>query len=364
MFSLVATLLMLGLVEGVARAVLPPPGPVHVLKPGMRWAQPPNQLEMPWGVVGTEEQFFVTTDGDGLRLAAIGRPYRIDDDNTTTIAFLGDSIIFGWGVSGLYSVPMQLEVVLRHLDPKGHYRVINAGSPGYSATQSYLLFKNVVLNYQPDIVVFQIAEHNFSPREVPDSEALSLNATSRSNLWLLKHSRLYRSLHKPLANRMAAQLIDDQPAQNADHRGQTSLSELIARKPDDDSSRAQGDRGEMSTETRVPPDELREVLVAMSEMGEQNGFKLATYFQADSQLAGDLAPWFSAVESLDSTGQITHLSMYDELQLAGTATELFLLYGQGTSFRRTIHYNPIGSRIVAGIIAGALAQRGLLPPAP
>jgi lysophospholipase L1-like esterase len=69
------------------------------------------------------------------------------------IAHLGDSITFGQGVHDLGSLyPKLLESVLNK-QGRGHFETYNFGVPGYNTWQEFVQLKEVVLPYQPDLVV-------------------------------------------------------------------------------------------------------------------------------------------------------------------------------------------------------------------
>ena len=346
------TCLLLGIVfgglEALCRLTLPPAGPVHALKPGLRWAQPPNQHQAPWGGVGTDIEFLVNTNGHGLRVSRVGTDYALDDELTTTIVYLGDSIIFGWGNQDHETVPAQLQSTLQASDTSSKYQVINAGQPGYSSMQSFLLFENVLTAYKPDIVLLQLAQHNVVAREIPDSRSISVDATTEWNLKLLELSRLYRFVHKHIVRALA----QSQPAAVEDDRKvERSLAHLIEGGGIEAAARI----GEttLDPKTRVPPEDLRDILEAMAHLGTQQGFKLYVYFQGKRRPHEDLSPWTDVVDALESEGKLAHLRIYEELEWAGqNLPSLYLHYSPG-------HFNPYGAGVLAVILRNALRNDGL-----
>lgn len=64
------------------------------------------------------------------------------------IGVLGDSITFGTGVELNYSYPKLLEKKL-----KNNIQVINFGVPGYTGSQEYVVLKEKVINYEPDLII-------------------------------------------------------------------------------------------------------------------------------------------------------------------------------------------------------------------
>ena len=335
--------MVFGGAEALCRWTLPPAGPVHVLKPGLRWAQPPNQRNTPWGEVRSGTEFFVSTDADGLRLPFPDTAYVSDDDDRTTIVYLGDSIIFGWGIRDIEAIPSQLEYTLRMRDPQHQYQVINGGQPGYSSMQSFLLYTHVLAQYKPDHVVLQLAEHNLSPRTTPDSQSISVDATTAWNLKLLGASRLYREMHKHIVNWMAGP-----PKSTSD--APVSLTQLLKQKGGLQTKNHHDPSTPLSVQSRVPPEELREILEAMSHMAQDLGFHLSVYFEGKGRPHEELAPWTDVIDELEAQQKLAHLQIYDELQWAlRNQPYLFLAHDPG-------HYNPFGARVFAEIIANALTR--------
>jgi len=73
---------------------------------------------------------------------------------------IGDSVMFGWGVSESDSFPRQLERMLREGDPPIQAEVINLAVPGYNTAMEVALLERVGLGYRPDIVLLQFYEND------------------------------------------------------------------------------------------------------------------------------------------------------------------------------------------------------------
>lgn len=69
------------------------------------------------------------------------------------ILCVGDSNTFGYCVSPELAWPRQLEALLQAQHTGKAIRVINAGVPGYTFLQGYLLLREVGLRYHPDLVI-------------------------------------------------------------------------------------------------------------------------------------------------------------------------------------------------------------------
>lgn len=75
------------------------------------------------------------------------------DSATTRIAFLGDSFTFGEGVKDGDVYPQQVVRQLHRRFPGRRFEAYNFGVGGYNTTQALFLLRNLVLKFQPDIVV-------------------------------------------------------------------------------------------------------------------------------------------------------------------------------------------------------------------
>lgn len=99
-----------------------------------------------------KRQEFITNvkiNSQGLR----DREYDLKKPNDTTrIAVVGDSFVFGFGVE-------LNETMVKILENKSssrlnkNYEVINFGVSAYGTEQEYILIKDSVINYNPDIII-------------------------------------------------------------------------------------------------------------------------------------------------------------------------------------------------------------------
>lgn len=75
-------------------------------------------------------------------------------DATFTILTIGDSFTYGHLVSDQHTYPAQIEAIL--LDQGYDINVLNAGVSGYGIDQEYVLAKEILHIYQPDLVLINI----------------------------------------------------------------------------------------------------------------------------------------------------------------------------------------------------------------
>lgn len=105
-------------------------------------------------VYGFRPELNVTFQGQPLRTNREG--FRDDDHRPEKppgkrrVLFLGDSILFGWGVP----VQSRFTDVLARQRPD--WEVLNMGIPGYNAAQEVECLRNYGLKYQPDLVVVNV----------------------------------------------------------------------------------------------------------------------------------------------------------------------------------------------------------------
>jgi hypothetical protein len=101
----------------------------------------------------------VTINSHGFR----GLEYsRSEDKKTTRIVGLGDSNMFGWGVSDDEYFLVLLEKYLNQSTPfDSSWEVINMAVPGYNTVMEVEIFKGNGINYKPDIVVISYVMNDF-----------------------------------------------------------------------------------------------------------------------------------------------------------------------------------------------------------
>lgn len=125
--------------------------------PELRWRMLPNSS----GFEGVRFR----TNSHGLRDQEI--PLE-KPTGTRRILALGDSTVFGFGVSFEKSFPERLETMLNERGGATRFDVINAGVPGYSIYQSLTYLRTEGLRFDPDMILL---ETNFNDRRyVPSAD--------------------------------------------------------------------------------------------------------------------------------------------------------------------------------------------------
>jgi len=111
------------------------------------------------------------------------------------IAFLGDSVIFGFRVSPEHAVPALLRQIL---DQRGlPSEVMNVALPGWSTRQQRIAYQRIVKRYEPDHVLL-----GFCLNDVAELQN-NLERPSPLLLDLYRHSALFRTLLRPQAREIA-----------------------------------------------------------------------------------------------------------------------------------------------------------------
>lgn len=113
------------------------------------------------------------------------REYQLEKPkDTLRIVGIGDSVMFGWGVSENESYLSLIEQKFRSAAlPQKQIEVINFGTPGYNTSMEVALFEQKALLFQPDIVVLHVVNNDL---DVP------LFMSKPHNIFSLKESFLAR----------------------------------------------------------------------------------------------------------------------------------------------------------------------------
>lgn len=125
------------------------------------------------------------------------RDSEIEDDGAERILSIGDSCTWGWQVAQEDAYPQVLQRLLDEKAGPGRYRVINAGTPGYSSQQGVVYLRERGLALRPAIVIFGYA-FNDAVRDGDLEGALALQRRILPLIefddLLLQYSRLWRAM--------------------------------------------------------------------------------------------------------------------------------------------------------------------------
>lgn len=161
--------------------------------------------------------FTVSTNDAGLRTDLP----RTRTPGSRRVALMGDSTVFGWGVDdgGTVADGLAAELARSH-EQLGPVEVLNAGQPGYSTTQAAWLLREVLADWQPDLVVHFLPLHDGNLVLVSDREVLrgGEGLGGRLRVGLARHSRLYASLRQVLFQRAGEASLVPQQATDGEPR--------------------------------------------------------------------------------------------------------------------------------------------------
>ncbi|HKB16222.1 MAG TPA: SGNH/GDSL hydrolase family protein, partial [Planctomycetota bacterium] len=98
----------------------------------------------------------IRTNGDGLRGPDRAKPKPAD---VRRIVFVGDSVVFGWGVDAEDTF---VHLVEGQLDRRGGFRweCVNLGHQFHDTTQEAAAFEEVGLSYEPDLVLLVFVDND------------------------------------------------------------------------------------------------------------------------------------------------------------------------------------------------------------
>jgi lysophospholipase L1-like esterase len=112
--------------------------------------------------------------------------------NTLRILSLGDSRTFGWGVSDVETYSERLRSLLENaMGGKEKVEVINAGVNAWSYPQILVYFRDIALEYHPDVVILADANFwtQFSEKNSPEFVEKFMNRVRLKNF--LRHFAIY-----------------------------------------------------------------------------------------------------------------------------------------------------------------------------
>lgn len=257
------------------------------------------------------------------------------------IVLLGDSVSFGLGVDqdGIY--PARLEKLL-NADSLGRpWDVINLAIFAYNTADELAALKEDGLKHRPELVLLQFYMNDFAipaPGGLTPPPPSLLDRLSALKNRLVYKSALYRRLHQAgtgltfallhdvRRNRWADTLNDAEP------RGKTAY---LAETPDDGAVAAF--------------QSIREI----HRLARENGARLAVILSPDEvQIFTDR---FDGINRrFAAFCRREGIELLDPLPVLRAAPDRARLFNDG------VHYSPEGHALLARIVAGGLARRGLL----
>ena len=256
---------------------------------------------------------------DGFRDTSTDNHIPTKRSANTRIVCLGDSVTFGAGVTDFHNTwTAKLQEILGI-----EYEVINMGVPGYSSFQGKTLMEVYHEQLKPDYIICGFGWNDCYPAPRPDSARVYLQSTENKAIdslkILLRYSKLYRLLTLAIHG-----------------------------------------SGSDEFDTRVPPGEFRNNLLAISEMAENTIFLTLPQAPCFEEFCKEITHeemheiYNGIILSLRDEGEIV-LDLEQKFQSCGDEC---LLYGFPVLIKHgvvvggdPIHPNERGSQKIAEFLA-------------
>lgn len=124
-------------------------------------------------------------NGNGFR----GREIDTQPSDGIRIAGIGDSVMFGWGVSDSEYYLAIFEQLLQKAYPQCNWEIINSAVPGYNTVMEVETLKEKLLPLKPDIVIIGFVGNDLSlPNYIKKKDPYL--RVDRSFLWTFVKARL------------------------------------------------------------------------------------------------------------------------------------------------------------------------------
>ena len=191
---LISCFVALGLLELICRLLqIGSPNPHLTEEAGLYVRDPDPEISyrLNAGYEGFVYGSSVRINSGGLReRESLGYERR---EGAFRILCLGDSVVFGFGVTREKAFPAVLENLL-NTDEDTQFEVINAGAPGYNTVQEMRFLEVEGCRYRPDLVLLFLVINDPESIRVLDSEGHLLPVPE--DIWL-RLFRKYGSLSPP-----------------------------------------------------------------------------------------------------------------------------------------------------------------------
>ncbi len=278
--------------------------------PNVLWVLRPNHRapQIPGGLWGNEP---MRLNAFGHRSPAVTRD---KPGGVRRVLVLGGSQPFGmWvGDSEVYSTV--LSTLLNEQSPDG-WEVLNASSPGHTTFQGRQYLSHQGLDFEPDVVIFDLGNNDDLELSVswsaPDHEVAAVSATARRAGGIASRSAVYRLLRRLL-----------EPAQQ----------------PSD-------------ARVRVPPEQRDENMRFVQALAQEHGFEVM---------------WMSQVDVGEDPNQATVHCVYrfEDWEPRTDVCGLFEPYGSEARrfFVDAIHATPEGHRMIGELLFQRFGELGWLDP--
>ncbi len=283
-----------------------------------------------------DEDGFYSINSKGIR----DREFEIPKpDDVFRIIVLGDSVTFGTEYPVELTYPKVLEKLLNKKPGANiRYEVLNAGVCSYNAVQKFLLLKNKLLDYEPDMIILQFLNDDYYRNAVVlsgDKNSnqkdvfISMGEYFSSNFpkllvlpysldrLLMKHLASYRVMNKMLYDRLSMDDPDRYPAQAYRFAAYADMKESMRLN--------------------------KAVFEKLHELSRERNFKVLLLLVPELKNGSRIDEWIKN-DCPDKYGFST-IDLQEAFKARGVDIEGLRIVPEGTC-----HLNDKGHRITAGII--------------
>jgi hypothetical protein len=88
--------------------------------------------------------------------------------NTIRIAIIGSSVSFGFNLALKSTFGKLLENSLKNHHSEINYEVLLFGCPGFRAKEAYASIKDIVIDYDPDLILYSFVQNNYENKSSED----------------------------------------------------------------------------------------------------------------------------------------------------------------------------------------------------
>ncbi|MBU1087656.1 MAG: hypothetical protein KKD05_09120 [Candidatus Omnitrophica bacterium] len=266
------------------------------------------------------------------------------------IIILGDSVTFGteYPIEQTYAKLLE-QKLNKDQTANVKYEVLNAGVCAYNAVQKYILLKNKLIDYQPDLVIFQFLNDDYYRNAVivPDydspgnhmhidmGEYFAINfpkimpINEKNDRFLMKHSAVYRLINKSIYDFMSFKNPDKYIPQAYRYAGFNNLSE---------SMRAN-----------------KKIFHDFKKLAVEHNFKFMLMLVPELKNSDDLDPWIKQLGAKEL--DFKTLDLFSRFKLGGIDLTELRIIPQGNC-----HFNLIGHQLTADILYSWLKDnQGIIP---
>ena len=201
-FSLVLTVAVLGLGEGVAR-LLPEPALFTVDVGLQQTSAVPG-----WDLTSAGAAAVGADPAEVDRYTMRSPGYRDPKGDAVRLVLAGDSCSFGYGLAWRDTIAARLARLRSGRASGREYQAASCASPGHSSLQTLVKLEDQCLAFEPDLVVIGNQFNDASLTDEPDRQRFAATFARRSYRWL-RSSALLQQLAAVVEQVRGREIVDE-----------------------------------------------------------------------------------------------------------------------------------------------------------